>query len=160
MPPAAPRREQIFLSYSRDDRPACLALRAALEQAGFSVFRDEDAIRIGDRWMTRLQEALQECSAFVLLVGRRGVERWVGAEVEVALSRHLSPHDEGQRLPIFPVLLEDGKPEDLPPFLALFQSARWSPADALPQALLEAIRTRAQFASTSHRLSSAVPSSA
>ena len=50
---------------------ACLALRAALEQAGLTVFRDEDAIRVGDRWMTRLQEALQGCSAFVLLVGRR-----------------------------------------------------------------------------------------
>jgi hypothetical protein len=114
-----------------------------LEQAGLSVFRDEDTIRLGDRWVTRLQEALQGCSAFVLLVGRDGVRRWVGAEVQVALIRHLSPHDDTQRLPIFPILLEGAKPEALPPFLALFQSARWSPAEPLPGALLEAITTHA-----------------
>ena len=68
-----------------------MRLRSALEQAGLSVFRDEDAIRVGDRWMTRLEEALEGCSAFVLLVGRDGVQRWVGAEVQVALNRHLSP---------------------------------------------------------------------
>ena len=134
---------QVFLSYSRTDLPAASALRAALEQAGLSVFRDEDAIRVGDRWVTRLQEALQGCRAFVVLVGRDGVRRWVGAEVQVALIRHLSPQDEARRLPIFPLLLEGAKSEDLPPFLALFQTARWSPAAPVPAALLDAIQTRA-----------------
>ena len=78
MPPSA--ADQIFLSYSHTDRPACIAMRTALEQAGLSVFRDEDALRVGDKWIERLQAALQGCSAFVLLVGRDGVERWVGAE--------------------------------------------------------------------------------
>jgi Novel STAND NTPase 1/TIR domain len=139
---AAPETKQVFISHSRNDREACLALRSALEQAGFSVFQDEDAIRAGDRWVTRLQEALQRCSAFVLLLGRDGVQRWVGAEVEVALIRHLSPHDEAERLAIFPVLLEGASPEALPPFLARLQSARWSPADPVPPALREAIETR------------------
>lgn len=141
--PEAVRTEHVFLSYSRTDREACIALRSALEQAGLSVFRDEDKIRVGDQWMTRLEGALQGCSAFVLLVGRDGVRRWVGAEVQVALSRHLSPHDDAQRLPIFPILLEDAKPEALPPFLALFQSAQWSPTEPVPDTLLEVIRTRA-----------------
>ncbi len=65
---------QVFLSYSRADRAACIALRLALEQAGLTDFRDEDAIRVGDHWMARLEEALQGCSAFVLLVGRDGVQ--------------------------------------------------------------------------------------
>jgi len=110
---------------------------------GLSVFQDEDAIRVGDRWVTRLQEALKGCSAFVVLVGRDGVQRWVGAEVEVAVTRHLSPHDDAERLPIFPIFLEGAKPEALPPLLALFQSAHWSPAEPLPGTLIEAIRTRA-----------------
>jgi hypothetical protein len=64
--------------------------------------------------------------------------------VEIALTRHLSPHDDAERLPIFPILLEqDVRPEDLPPFLALFQSTRWSPTESLPGALLEAINNRA-----------------
>jgi formylglycine-generating enzyme required for sulfatase activity len=76
-------------------------------------------------------------------VGRDGVQRWVGAEAQVALIRHLSPHDDAQRLAIFPILLEDARPEALPPFLALFQATRWRPADLLPDALAEAIRARA-----------------
>ena len=136
--------EQVFLSYSRTDREACIALRSALEQAGLSIFQDEDAIRVGDRWVTRLQDALQACSAFVVLIGRDDVRRWVGAEVEIALTRHLSPHNDKERLPIFPILLaKDARPEALPPFLALFQSTRWSPTEILPAALLEAIKNRA-----------------
>ena len=74
-PPANSQPEQVFLSYSRTDLPAASALRAALEQAGLSVFRDEDAIRVGDRWVTRLQEALQGCRAFVVLALRFRLSR-------------------------------------------------------------------------------------
>jgi hypothetical protein len=51
--------QQIFLSYRRTDREACIALRLALEQAGLPVFQDEAAIRTGDRWLSRLEDALQ-----------------------------------------------------------------------------------------------------
>ena len=133
----------VFLSYSRTDRNACIALKSALEQVGLKPFRDEDAIRAGDRWLSRLEQALVDCSAFVVLVGRDGIRRWVGAEVQVALSRHLSPPDDAPRLPIFPVLLDGAQADALPPFLALFQSARWTPGELLPQELLAAIRSRA-----------------
>ncbi len=143
MPRDAPAHtEQVFLSYSRTDREACIALRSALEQAGLSVFQDENAIRVGDRWVTHLQEALQACFAFVVLIGRDGARRWVGAEVEIALTRHLSPQDDAARLPIFPVLIEGAMPEALPPLLALFQSIRWLPTEPLPSALIEAIKNR------------------
>ncbi|MCB1949145.1 toll/interleukin-1 receptor domain-containing protein, partial [Nitrosomonas sp.] len=131
--------KQVFISYSRTNRDACLALRMALEQAGLSVFQDEDAIRVGDRWVTRLEQALQQCTAFVLLVGRDGIQRWVGAEVQVALSRHLSPHDDAQRLPIFPILLDAAQPDALPPFLKLFQAEHWTPQNPLPDDLVSAI---------------------
>jgi len=142
--------QQIFLSYSRTDRDACIALRSALQQAGLTVFHDEEAIRTGDRWLTRLEEALQQCSAFIVLVGRDGVQRWVGAEVQTALIRHLSPHDEAQRLPIYPILLEAANPESLPPFLALFQFDRWSPSTPLPDHLIEAIRARSSRIDSRH----------
>lgn len=141
--PADPQRNQVFLSYSHNDRQAAVALRAALEGAGLPVFHDEQAIRTGDQWMTRLQDALQGCSAFAVLVGRDGVRRWVGAEVQVALNRHLGSHDEAERLPIFPILLEGTSPETLPPLLGLFQAASWSgAAESLSPTLLEGIRKR------------------
>ena len=141
-PAAAPLPEQVFLSYSHNDRPAALALRAALEAAGLSVFRDDESIRSGDRWLERLQDAVHGCSAFVVLAGRDGVRRWVGAEVQVALIRHLSPAADEQRLPLFPVLLPDVTPESLPPFLALFQACCWAPPEAVPAALIDAIKVR------------------
>ena len=135
--------ERVFLSYSHADLAAAIALRAALTQAGLTVLRDEDSLRGGERGLERLQGALQSCSAFVVLVGSEGVRRWVGAEVQVAPIRHLSPASDEGRLPIFPILLDEGSPATLPPFLALFQSSRWNPAAALPAGLVDAIRAHA-----------------
>ncbi|MEZ5535774.1 MAG: SUMF1/EgtB/PvdO family nonheme iron enzyme [Thiolinea sp.] len=138
LPPA----DQVFLSYSRTNLDAAIAMRSALEQGGIVTFRDEDSIRVGDNWMNRLQTTLQDCSAFVLLIGRDGVQRWVMAETQVALIRHFSPHDAAQRLAVFPVLLPDGDVHSLPPFLSLFQIQRWQPGEALPDTLLQAIRDK------------------
>ncbi|MFM8444323.1 MAG: toll/interleukin-1 receptor domain-containing protein, partial [Methylococcus sp.] len=138
-----PSASHLFLSYSRNDEAACAALRSELERAGFDVFKDDQSIRAGDRWVSLLEQALAGCAAFVVLIGRDGVARWIGAEVQVALTRHLSPHDDTLRLPIFPILLGDTPPETLPPLLGLFQAARWSPGMPLPDGLPEAIRARA-----------------
>ena len=75
-------------------------------------------------------------------MGRDGVERWVGTEVEIALVRHFQPHNDTERLPIFPILLPDAAPESLPPFLALFQATRWDGDSELPEPLIEALRAR------------------
>jgi len=133
---------EIFLSYSRNDNTAASALRAALERAGLQVFKDDVSLRAGDRWLGRLQTAVGSCDAFVVQVGRDGVQRWIGAEVEVALIRHHQPHDEAERLPIFPILLPDAVPESLPPFLALFQATHWDGVSALPEPLIEALSAR------------------
>jgi hypothetical protein len=138
-----PNNGSIFISYSLNDKQACVFLQSALEKAGFAVFRDEASIRKGQGWVSALEEALKQCTAFVVLIGRDGVRRWVGAEVHYALIRHHSPHDDAQRLPIFPILLEDIKPDVLPPFLSLFQADRWSAADPLPDALISDIQKRA-----------------
>lgn len=135
--------KHVFLSYSRTDRGACNILRLLLEQAGLETFQDEDKIRTGDQWLKCLEEALQECYAFILLIGRDGVQRWVGAEVQVALTRYFSPHDDALRLPIFPILLEEAQPELLPPFLALFQIDQWTSDKPLSEGLIEAIKARA-----------------
>ena len=132
----------IFLSYNRADREACNVLRKQLEQAGLATFHDVEQIRIGDQWLTHLQKALQECSVFILLIGRDGAQRWVGAELQVALIRHFSPHGESLRLPIFPILLGEAPSELLPPFLALFQIDRWSPDKPLSEELIAALKAR------------------
>ena len=82
------------------------------------------------------------CGAFVVLVGRDGVRRWIGAETQAALNRYFGPHDDAKRLPIFPILLDDTGPETLPAFLRLFQMTPWNGADPLPERLLDEIRER------------------
>ena len=135
-----PTSKQIFLSYSRTDLAAADVLRAALEQAGFEVFKDDASIRGGERWLTRLQQAVAGCAAFVVLVGRDGVRRWVGAEVEVALLRHLSPQRDGERLPIFPLLLGDTAPEALPPFWRCSRPPAGRCREPLPQQVIDDLR--------------------
>ncbi len=133
----------IFLSYSRSDRDAAIAFRTLLERAGLLVFHDVQGIRAGDQWLTRLEDALRQCSAFVVLVGRDGVRRWVSAEVQVAINRHFAATVSTERLAIFPVLLSEQASDNLPPFLALFQATTWSAANPVDVTLVEAIRTRA-----------------
>jgi len=133
---------EVFLSYSRNDLDAAERLRDILAVEQLTVFKDDASLHAGDRWLTKLQEAVGGCSAFVVLVGRDGVRRWIGAEVEVALIRHLQPHDDKDRLPIFPILLGDATPENLPPFLALFQVTRWNGKEDLPEALIKALYAR------------------
>ncbi len=133
---------QVFLSYSRKDLEAAASLRAQFEKCGLYVFKDDESIREGDLWLNRLQEAVVACTGFVVLVGRDGVGRWIGAETQTALSRHFAPHDDAERLPIFPVLLGDTAPETLPAFLRLFQATPWNGSDPLPERLLDQIRDR------------------
>ena len=135
-------KHDVFLSYSRNDPEAAANLRLQLAKDGLSVFKDDESIRESELWLNRLQEAIDGCGAFVVLVGRDGVRRWIGAETQVALNRYFGPHEDAQRLPIFPILLDDTGPEALPAFLRLFQATPWNGADPLPQRLLDQIRER------------------
>jgi formylglycine-generating enzyme required for sulfatase activity len=136
------RTDQVFLSYSHNDPDAAANLRAQLEKCGLGVFRDAEKIRQGELWLERLQSELDACTGFIVLVGRDGVRRWVGAETQAALNRHFVIHDDDKRLPIFPIVLGDTQPETLPVFLRLFQATRWNGTDALPDELLKQIRDR------------------
>jgi formylglycine-generating enzyme required for sulfatase activity len=137
-----PDHSDVFLSYSRNDGEAAINLRGQLQRCGLNVFKDDERIRAGELWLDRLQEAVGGCGAFIVLVGRDGVRRWIGAETQVALDRYFAPHDDAERLPIFPVLLEGTEAEMLPAFLRLFQMTAWNGADALPERLLDDIRHR------------------
>jgi len=134
--------DQIFLSYSRNDLGTAANLCGQIERPGLSVFKDDKSIREGDLWLNRLQEAVEACTGFVVLVGRDGVGRWIGAEAQAALSRHFGPHDDAERLPIFPILLGNVTPEVLPAFLRLFQATPWNGSDLLAERRLQQIRDR------------------
>jgi formylglycine-generating enzyme required for sulfatase activity len=131
-----------FLSYSRTDIDAANGFREQLRAAGLDVFKDDVSLRAGDRWLLELEAAVSQCTYFVVLVGRRGIERWVAAETAVALSRRFDAQGNADPLPIFPVLLDDGFASKLTPFLALFQATVWTPGQPIPKELVAAARER------------------
>jgi TIR domain len=135
-------RHDVFVSYSRNDFQAAANLRIQLAKHGLSVFKDDESIRQGELWLSRLQDEVDACGAFVVLVGRDGVRRWIGAETQAALGRYFGPHNDAHRLPIFPILLGETEPDTLPAFLRLFQAIRWNGDDSLPRRLLDQIRKR------------------
>lgn len=135
-------RYDVFLSYSHNDRNAAAILHGQLEKLGLTVFWDEKGIRAGDLWLDELQNAVDGCGAFIVLVGRDGVGRWIGAETQVALNRYFGPRDNAERLPIFPVLLGETAADTLPAFLRLFQAEAWNGADSFPESFLKAVRER------------------
>ena len=132
---------QVFLSYSRNDLPAASQLRATLMQKGLAVFKDDDSIRRGDEWVWRLQEGIQACSVFLILVGRDGLREWMRLESGSAIARRTSASSLCPA--IVPVLLDDTGPEALPLFLAGFQCTRWRQADLVPEQLIDEIVTLA-----------------
>ena len=116
---------RIFLSYAGTDRAQAVRLQQGLEAVGADVWLDQDDIRLGDQWIDRLEQGLTGCSAYLILIGTGGVQRWVKLELGVALKRHV---DTNGVFPIFPLRLPGVEPDDLPPFLGNFQ-ARALPTD-------------------------------
>jgi hypothetical protein len=109
----------IFLSYAGADRDTATCLKQGLAAAGAELWQDIEQIHLGDQWIDTLQDALRQCSAYVILIGPGGVKNWVRAELGYAIKRHF---DSNGVFPIYPLLLPEVTPDDLPPFLSLFQA--------------------------------------
>lgn len=117
-----------FLSYRRkDDRWAARSICERLSEVlgEHAVFRDVDAIGLGEDFRNRIDDAVGRCAVMLVLIGpywldpgrRKGKRRidseddWVRIEIEMALQRH--------RL-VIPLLLDNAevpKASALPPSL-------------------------------------------
>ena len=85
---------------------------------------DVDRIQLADNWIEKLQEAISNSSAYVILIGPSGIKRWVNLELNVALNRNAESND---KYPICPIMLAGVELEDLPPFLTMFQAVKLPP---------------------------------
>src|SRR5262245_27995873 len=85
-------RGRFFLSHAGDDREAAKALAEGLRDAGLEVWVDTDdgALVPGKSWLEQLETALEGCAGYLVLVGRRGIDRWVRAEFDFALQRSVA----------------------------------------------------------------------
>jgi formylglycine-generating enzyme required for sulfatase activity len=108
---------KLFLSYHSPDEPLALRLKEAVKQkdATADVFFAPTELRAGGLWSKQLAKAITNATAFVLLVGERGVGDWQVFEYDEALDRSVKSPD----FPLIVVLLEGQTAPGLP-FLRRF----------------------------------------
>jgi|SRR5712664_3797839 len=103
----------VFLSYHSDDRELATQIASELRDSGLRVWFDQWELRPGWTWVERLDDAIKDSNAAVVLIGPSGVGPWEAAEVRGALQRYVS-----RGSPVIPVILPGVKePVVLPSFL-------------------------------------------
>ena len=103
-----------FLSYNSQDATLIEGLEAALRRkdADAQIFFAPKALRAGGYWLPALSEAIASATAFVLVVGEKGLGPWQVMEYYEALDKRVKAPD----FPLVFVLLE-GQPAPGLPFL-------------------------------------------
>jgi hypothetical protein len=91
----------VFISYSRSDQDYVDRLFAHLERAGLNPWIDRSGIDYGTRWKHVVRDAVDGCSAFVVVMTPDAEDsEWVDRELQRA-------QDDGK--PILPLLLRGRK---------------------------------------------------
>lgn len=80
----------VFISYRRIDHTnLATTLSERIQDSGVSVFRDEDALKAGDKWWDVITDAISRTRRFVVLIGPTTHEsEYVVKEVRLALQNN------------------------------------------------------------------------
>lgn len=73
-----PAPKAIFLSYARDDAAAARRLAEALRSAGLDVWFDENELRGGDAWDTKIRRQITDCALFLPIISQHTEARAKG----------------------------------------------------------------------------------
>jgi hypothetical protein len=124
----------IFISYSHVDKPFVNKLAAHLVKNNAHVWVDSWELNVGDSILGRVQQAIHESGALLIVLSKASVaSEWCKKELNAGLMREL---DE-KRVVVLPVLVEDC---EIPVFLRekMYADFRTS-FDVALKALVEAI---------------------
>jgi TIR domain-containing protein len=107
-----------FISYNSQDLALTQNLEAALRRKDgeAKIFFASRSLRAGGLWLPELAHEIAEATAFVLLVGEKGISPWQAMEYYEALDRRVKQQD----FPVVLVLL-NGQPAPGLPFLRQLQ---------------------------------------
>ncbi len=61
-----PRKELVFISYSRRDVSIVKKMSLVIRAAGANPWRDEDAIDLGDRWQMAISSTIDQCDRIIV----------------------------------------------------------------------------------------------
>jgi hypothetical protein len=123
---------EVFLSYSRTDRPIAQTIAAELQRLGVDVWWDHDLLG-GDDYRSRISEVLLRAQAVIVIWSRRSVEsQWVVAEAAAAREKKI----------LAPINVDGAEPPlDFRPLHTL-DFRDWVPGDQLPDTLLRGLGER------------------
>ena len=106
----------VFVSHSSRDKAVAARLFAAFRNHGLTVWNDDNAIAPGENWISRISQAAQTASNFVILISKSSSNSvYVNSELAAAISAKESDN----RKRIFPVIIE--KDVDIPSFISQYQ---------------------------------------
>ncbi len=90
----------VFISYARPDSAVADAVETYLLAAGFRVFRDRQAIEVGDNWDMTIEKALNEATHMVVLLSAASMP------YRKEVYREWFAFDQWRK-PILPLLIQD-----------------------------------------------------
>ena len=104
--------DQIFISYSKKDRDFAWKLADDLGDAGHKVWIDR-SLQVGEDWEQTIEKQLAEADEVIVVLSKNAIaSKWVQHEGSIAY---------GLKKRIYPVLIEELPPEDLPIWMNKFQ---------------------------------------
>jgi TIR domain-containing protein len=123
----------VFLSYSRTDRPVAQAIAFELQKLDVNVWWDDHDLLGGDDYRSRIAEVLGRARVAMVLWSRRSIDsQWVVGEASAAREKKI----------LIPLNLDGVEvPLDFRPLHAI-DMVGWVPGDQLPSILLKAIAER------------------
>jgi WD40 repeat protein len=98
-------QRDLFLSYSRADTPAVVAIREILEARGVSTFFDREQLLAGLPWPQALEAGLRGARGVAVFIGPEGLGLWQKREMAFALDRQVAEERNQRGFPVVPVLL-------------------------------------------------------
>jgi formylglycine-generating enzyme required for sulfatase activity len=105
--------QRYFLSYHSPDQDLAERLKAAIQRkdAASRVFFAPTHLRAGGSWSAQLAQEIEDATAFILLIGEKGIGKWQVPEYDEALDRWVKSPAE---FPLILVLLEGQNAPGLP----------------------------------------------
>ncbi|MBI4622134.1 MAG: TIR domain-containing protein [Verrucomicrobia bacterium] len=136
-------RGAVFLSYAREDTDAARRIADALRAFGVEVWFDQNELRGGDTWDTKIRTQIKTCALFVPLISQRTEERTEGyfrREWKLAVDR--TQDMAGRKAFIVPVVIDE-TPEsgaDVPEEFMRYQWTRLANGEPTPEFVMQVKR--------------------
>lgn len=104
--------EHIFISYSKKDSDFAIKLADDLISAGYKVWIDR-SLQVGEDWADTIEENLAKASGVIVVLSSKSIaSSWVQHEGSIAY---------GLKKPMYPLLISELPPENLPIWAGKFQ---------------------------------------